>query len=132
MPSAGWYWSGNEAYDDGDRWGNWAFFGYGARYKKNATTPTGTTKLRLLGEFYFKSTGYDYLLINDTVAVAEGVGKLDGQRGYRFRVQGVDNGWIDFFQITIWDEATGEIVYDNGVLYDSGDLVLLGGIRIRS
>ncbi|MDW3212575.1 MAG: choice-of-anchor Q domain-containing protein [Ilumatobacteraceae bacterium] len=132
VDGSGWYWSGNEAYDDGDRWGNWAFFGYSARYKKNATVPSGTTKLRLLGEFYFKSTGYDYLLINDTVAVAEGVGKLDGRSGYRFRVQGVDNGWIDFFQITIWDEDTGEVVYDNGVLYDSGDVVLLGGIRIRS
>ncbi len=132
VTGAGWYWSGNEAYQNGRPWGNWAHFGYNAKYKKNATTPSGTTKLRLSGEFYFKSSGYDYLIVNDTMAVAEGAGKIDGQSGYRFRVQGIDNGWIDFFQITIWDEATGETIYDNGVLFDSGDIVLLGGIRIKS
>lgn len=132
VSGSGWYWSGNEAYDDGDPWGNWAHFGYRARYRNDEPTPRGTTKLHLWGEFFFTSTAYDYLVINDTVAVAEGSGRLDGQDGYRFRVQGIDNGWVDFFQITIWNEATGEIVYDNGVMYDEGDFVLLGGIRIRS
>ena len=132
VDGAGTYWSGNEAYDDGDPWGNWAFFGYGARYQSGQSTPSGTTKLRLLGEFFFKSTAYDYLIVNDTVAVAAGVGKLDGQAGYRFTVQGIDNGWFDMFQIRIWNDATGVVVYDNSVLYDEGDLVLLGGIRVRS
>ena len=132
VDGVGTYWSGNEAYDDGDPWGNLAFFGYGARYESGQSTPSGTTKLRLLGEFFFKSTSYDYLIVNDSVAVAEGVGRMNGQEDYRFRVQGIDNGWFDMFQITIWNDVTGTVVYDNGVLFDEGDLVLLGGIRVRS
>ena len=93
--------------------------------------PSGRTQLRLLGDFYFRSTSYDYLIVNDAIAIAEGTGRISGQ-DYRFRVQGIDNGWLDFFQITIWDPATGEVVYDNGILYDKGDVVLLGGIRVRS
>ena len=85
----------------------------------------------MLGEFFFRSTSYDYLIVNDAIAIAEGVGKI-GNTQYRFRVQGIDNGWLDFFQITIWDPVTDEVVYDNGVLYDKGDLVLLGGITLRS
>ena len=110
VSGAGWFWSGDEAYDDPDPWGEWAFFGYRARYRNNEPTPRGKTRLHLLGEFYFRSTSYDYLIINDTMAVAEGTGRIGSDTGYRFRVQGVDNGWIDFFQITIWDDATGEIL----------------------
>ena len=51
--------------------------------------PRETTKLRLLGDFYFKSTSYDYLIVNDAMVIAEGVGKI-GATEYRFRVQGID------------------------------------------
>jgi hypothetical protein len=132
VSGAGWYWSGPEAYAEEEPWGGPAFFGYRARYRGTEETPRGRTKLHLLGEFFFKSTSYDYLIVNDTVAVAEGVGKIGRDDGYRFRVQGIDNGWLDFFQITIWHDDTGEIVYDNGILYDEGDVVLLGGIRVMS
>ena len=132
VSGSGFYWSGAEAFPGGSRWGAPAFFGYDAKYKRNATVPSGGTQLRLLGEFFFKSTSYDYLIVNDAIAIAEGVGKI-GTKEYRFRVQGIDNGWLDFFQITIWDPANGnEVVYDNGVLYDKGDLVLLGGIKVKS
>jgi PKD repeat protein len=130
VTGSGTYWSGPEASAGTSRWGAPAFFGYDARYKKNATLPTGETQLRLLGQFLFKSTKYDYLIVNDAVAIAEGVGTAGGKQ-YRFRVQGVDNGWLDFFQITIWNPTTGAVLYDNGVLYDKGDLVLLGGITVK-
>ncbi len=72
--------------------------------------------------------------------MAEGTGTTGGNTSYRFRVQGIDNGRVDFFQITIWDDSTGDVLYDNGVVYtneglvedDRGDRVLLGGIRVRS
>ncbi len=132
VSGSGFYWSGSEARPGGSRWGAPAFFGYDARYKRDADVPTGETQLRLLGEFFFRSTSYDYLIVNDAIAIAEGVGKI-GNKQYRFRVQGIDNGWIDFFQITIWDPANGNaVVYDNGVLYDKGDLVLFGGIKVKS
>ena len=141
VAGSGIYWSDNASFmGNGPRWGTTGIFGYNARYRNGASTPTGKTSLTLLGGFRFKSTAYDYLIVNDTVAVAEGVGKLNGQDGYRMRVQGIDNGRYDFFQITIWDDATDEIIYDNGILYedvpddvrdDRGDRVLLGGIRVK-
>ncbi len=130
---AGWFWSSNVSYPlDDDPWGNWAFFGFRSRYRNGEDTPRGSTRLHLLGEFYFRSTGYDYMTINDTTAVAEGTGRLDGESGYRFRIQAIDNGWLDFVQITIWDPETGTTVYDNGIMFDEGDVVLFGGIRVRS
>ena len=89
VSGSGFYWSGSEARPSGPRWGTAAFFGYDAKYKRDATVPSGTTKLRLLGDFYFKSTSYDYLIVNDAMAIAEGVGKI-GDTEYRFRVQGID------------------------------------------
>ena len=127
----GYYWSGAEARPGGSRWGAPAFFGYDARYRNNAEVPSGRTQLRLVGEFFFRSTSYDYLIVNDAIAIAEGTGRI-GRDDYRFRVQGIDNGRLDYFQISIWDPDTGDVIYDNGVLYDKGDLVLLGGIRVRS
>ena len=128
---SGFYWSGAGASAGTSRWGAPAFFGYDAKYKKNATVPSGETKLRLLGQFFFRSTQYDFLIVNDAMAIAEGTGTIGGGSEYRFRVQGIDNGWLDFFQITIWDPTTDEVLYDNGVLYDKGDVVLLGGIKVK-
>jgi hypothetical protein len=136
VTGSGTYWSGPETYAGG--WiGRPAFFGYDARYRANDVVPRGTTKLHLLGEFLFTSTSYDYLIVNDTFAVAAGTGKFNGRSGHDFRVQGIDNGRVDFFQLTIWNPA-GDVVYDNGVKYEGGQLVeapegdrvLLGGIRI--
>jgi len=141
VAGSGIYWSDSDSFmGNGPPWGTIGIFGYNARYRNDAPTPTGKTSLNLLGGFRFKSTAYDYLIVNDTVAVTEGVGRLNGEDGYRMRVQGVDNGRYDFFQITIWVDATGEIIYDNGILYeevpdnvldDLGDEVRVGGIRIK-
>jgi hypothetical protein len=141
VSGSGTFWSDPRSYfGDGPRWGTISLFGYDARYRNNSTAPVGQTRLRLLGGFDFRSTAYDYLVVNDTIAVTEGVGRIDGRGGYRMRVQGIDNGRVDFFQITIWDDETGEVVYDNGTVYegvpddvrtDAGDRVLLGGIVVR-
>ncbi len=141
VAGSGAFWSSPESYfGEGPRWGTIALFGYDARYRTGASTPIGSTHLRLLGGFSFRSTDYDYLVVNNTIAVTEGIGKIDGEDGYRMRVQGIDNGRVDFFQITIWDDETGEVVYDNGTVYegvpddvrtDAGDRVLLGGIVVR-
>jgi hypothetical protein len=136
----GFYWSGPEAHAGSPWFGSPAFFGYNARYRNGSDVPSGKTKLKLVGEFLFESTQYDYLIVNDTLAVAEGTGTTGRNTSYRFRVQGIDNGKVDFFQITIWDDSTGDVLYDNGVVYttgglvedDRGDRVLLGGIRVKS
>jgi len=33
--------------------------------------------------------------------------------------------------MTIWNPTTNQVVYDNGVLFDRGDRVLLGGIKVK-
>ncbi len=117
VAGSGVYWSDRESFmGNGPRWGSLGLFGYTARYRAGDTTPIGQTSLSLLGGFGFKSTSYDYLVINSTVAVAEGVGKVNGVAGYRMRVQGIDNGRYDFFQITIWNDDG--VLYDNGILYE--------------
>jgi hypothetical protein len=141
VAGSGAYWSTPASYmGNGPRFGTIGVFGYDARYQSGATKPIGQTSLNLLGGFSFRSSAYDYLVINNTIAITEGVGKVNGTGGYRMRVQGIDNGRIDFFQITIWNDATGEVLYDNGTLYegvpedvrtDAGDRVLLGGIVVR-
>ena len=132
VTGAGGFWSGPTAYPRGGRLGSAAVFGYEAKYKKPTDAkPSGATSLRLIGDLFFQSVSYDYLVVNGAMAVAEGTGKIDGRSGYRFRVSGVDNGWIDFFELKIWDQATGAVIYDNGVLYDKGDLVLLGDIKVQ-
>ena len=112
----------------------------GVRRRSSATTPATRavpTDRRARHSCGFSVTSssvrpsYDYLIVNDAIAIAEGVGSI-GSNEYRFRVQGIDNGWLDFFQITIWDPVTDEVVYDNGILYDKGDVVLLGGIKVKS
>ncbi|MCU0261208.1 MAG: hypothetical protein MUE78_09335 [Ilumatobacteraceae bacterium] len=140
VAGAGAYWSDRaSSMGSGPRLGSLAVFGYDARYRSGASTPTGSTHLAVLGGFVFTSSAYDYLVINETVAISEGTGRVNGRSGYRMRVQGIDNGKYDFFQMTIWDATTGVVIYDNGTLYEEtpddvrlerGDLVLLGGIRI--
>ena len=142
VTGSGGYWS--PAYADGDAgspWGNPAFFGYTSRYKPGATEPVGETKLNLLGVFSFVSTSYDYLIINDSMAITEGVGRLQGDDTvYRMRVQAIDNPRVDFFQITIKNDVTGETLYDNGVIFDDDGAAIgnengsavLGTIRIRA
>ena len=142
VAGSGIFWSDNASYfGNGPRWGTIATC--------SATTP-GTAMVHrrrsarrassCLAASASRSTAYDYLVVNDTVAVTEGVGKLNGQAGYRMRVQGIDNGRYDFFQITIWNDSTEEIIYDNGTSTRTcpttsativGDRVLLGGIVVR-
>ena len=84
-------------------------FRYNARYKNNPDPPVGDTQFRLLGDFLFRSTTYDYLIINDAMAIAEGVGTMGGgtSTGSGFRAS--TTGGLDLFQITIWDPTTGEV-----------------------
>ena len=140
VAGSGIFWSNPQSYfGNGPRWGAVSLFGYNAQYRNGSSKPVGQTRLNLLGGFSFQSTAYDYLVVNNTIAVTEGVGKVNGTAGYRMRVQGIDNGRIDFFQITIWDDATGAVLYDNGTVYegvpddvrtDAGDRVILGGIVV--
>src|SRR5690606_18666336 len=94
VSGSGTFWVDSDLYGPrGKGKGTDVHFGYDARYKRTTSVvPEGGLSMHRKGEFRFESTAYDYLIINDSIAVAEGAGTLNGTAGYRFRVQGADLG----------------------------------------
>ncbi|MDP3386668.1 MAG: NosD domain-containing protein [Eubacteriales bacterium] len=95
-----------------------ANFGFISRYQKGAAVPSGNTEFHFnTGHFVFKSTSYDWLVVNKTGTNAQfkGTGTINGMGTYKFMLWAED-GAADTFRIRIWTEdETGEyVVYDNG------------------
>lgn len=96
-----------------------ANFGIDAKYKKGASIPDGNTEFQFHGsDFNFKSTSYDWLVINGPKAQYKGTGTINGKGSYGFIITVIDGkvnggGNVDRFRIRIWDKATGNTVYDN-------------------
>ena len=90
-----------------------ATFGFVAKYKKGANVPDGNTEFHnKAGDLKFKSTSYDWLVVAGNKAIFKGVGTINGQGTYKFKIT-VDDGSLDQFRIQIWDPEEG-LVYDNG------------------
>jgi hypothetical protein len=113
-----------------------ASFGFVSRYKKGATTPTGTTEFQFkAGGLVFQSTSYQWLVVAGARAQYKGEGAIVGSAAsYGFLVTAIDGalaggGGADRFRIKIWDVATGEVVYDNqmGEAEDAEAATTLGG-----
>jgi PKD repeat protein len=136
VTGGGWIMSPAGAYvDDGSLEGK-ATFGFVSKYQKGATTPTGHTQFQFhAGSFEFSSTAYDWLVIAGARAQYKGIGTIGGRAGtFGFLLTAIDGqvaggGGTDKFRIKIWDQATGNVVYDNqlGQLEDSGAATALGG-----
>jgi hypothetical protein len=80
------------------------------------------------------ATSFDYLLINNGIAVFEGTGKVNGAEGYDFKVVATDERYAtsseDLFWITV--SHGGVVVYD-GDSYPSGGLPITGrGIQVHN
>lgn len=97
-----------------------ATFGFVSKYLKGAKIPTGNTEFQFkAGDLNFKSTSYEWLVVNKAGAGGraqyKGVGTINGAGPYKFMLWATD-GAPDTFRIKIWEEDSGElIVYDNGV-----------------
>ena len=91
-----------------------ANFGFVAKYKKGATVPEGNTEFRFqAGNFAFKSTSYEWLVVAGSKAIFKGEGKIDGLEGtFKFMLTAVDDTQ-DKFRIKIWDALTDLVIYDN-------------------
>jgi hypothetical protein len=93
-----------------------ATFGLVAKYKKGVTEPQGNTEFRCeAGDFRFKSSSYEWLLVAGTKAMFKGQGSIDGTgEGFKFMLTAVDSEQ-DRFRIKIWDEITEPelVIYDN-------------------
>jgi PKD repeat protein len=102
-----------------------ANFGFVSKYKNGASVPTGNTEFQFrAGDLNFKSSSYEFLVVNQGGARAQykGSGAINGSGAYKFMIWAGD-GSPDTFRIRIWSESAGveTTVYDNG--YDQA----LGG-----
>jgi parallel beta-helix repeat protein len=119
VTGGGWIYSPAGALLDSDAEGK-ASFGFVAKYKKGATVPQGNTEFRFqAGDFRFKSSSYEWLVIAGSKAKFKGQGFIDGVgEGFKFMLTAVDGSsgaGYDRFRIKIWqEEADSElVVYDN-------------------
>ncbi len=94
-----------------------ANFGFVAKYKKGATTPSGNTEFQFhAAGLNFHSDSYDWLVVAGARAQFKGTGTLNGSGGYGFMLTAIDGmvsggGGSDRFRIKIWN--AGGVVYDN-------------------
>ena len=95
-----------------------ANFGFNAKYKKGQTVPDGDTEFQFkAGNFDFRSTSYDWLVIAGARAQYKGEGSVNGVDGYSFILTAIDGqvsggGGVDKFRMKVMDQNGGD-VYDN-------------------
>jgi len=91
-----------------------ATFGFVAKYKQGATAPEGNTEFQFqAGDFRFKSSSYEWLVIAGSKAMFKGEGYIDGMGGgFKFMLTAVDST-EDKFRIKIWNPLSDDVIYDN-------------------
>jgi probable HAF family extracellular repeat protein len=96
-----------------------ATFGFVSSYQKGATVPSGNARFQFhAGDFSFRSTAFDWLVIAGPQAKFKGSGTVNGEGDFGFLISAVDGdvnggGSTDKFRIKIWDKVTGSVIYDN-------------------
>jgi len=111
-----------------------AHFGFVSKYQKGATTPTGQTHFQFkAGNFTFRSSTYEWLVVSGAKAQFKGSGSVNGVPGYEFLLTVTDGqvpggGGDDKFRIRITREG---VVYDNkpagGAGLENADPQIIGG-----
>jgi uncharacterized protein YjdB len=102
-----------------------AGFAFVSAYTPGAASPAGQTVFTFpAGQFLFTATRYDWLVVTGGEVRYRGAGKVNGKAGYAFTVTALD-GAPDRFQIRIWHQESGEVVYDNqGSKVGGGEVVV--------
>lgn len=103
--------------------GGKATFGFVAKQKKGSSS--GQLEFQYhADDLNLKSTSYDWVTVATTQVMFEGVGKSNGEDGYKFRVRAVDGDklgtGIDRFEIRIW---TGGGSFEMPTYRAEGDLM---------
>jgi hypothetical protein len=96
-----------------------ANFGFVSKYIKGNSIPTGNTEFQFkVGDFSFRSTSYDWLVVNKASSNAQfkGSGTINGQGDFKFMIWTTDAS-SDTFRIKIWTEVERieQTIYDNEV-----------------
>ena len=103
---------------------------------EGTSIPTGETEFHLKeADLKFKSTSYDWMVINGAKATYRGSGTVNGAGNYGFLVSAIAgeiSGGEDLIRFKIWDKATNTVIYDNGSGSDSSNPVTpFGGGNIK-
>ncbi len=72
----------------------------------------------MLGDFQFSALNYDARELAGAKTTFKGFGKVNDSAGYKYVLTVIDGqapggGGVDKFRIKIWNEKTGEVVFDN-------------------
>jgi len=95
-----------------------ANFGFNAKYKNGASTPTGSTEFQFkAGDLNLHVSAYDWLVIHGPLAQVTGSGTINGGGEYRFMLTVIDGqatggGGVDRFRMQIWEAESGVVIYD--------------------
>jgi PKD repeat protein len=125
VTGGGWIDSPAGAYVDDPLLTGKANFGFVSKYKKGSDTPVGTTEFQFrAGDLNFHSGIYDWLVLVVAGAKAQfrGTGTINGGGEYKFIITSIDadinqsdSFETDRFQIKIWNDGSGGVIYDNGL-----------------
>ena len=140
VTGGGWIMSPEGAYMPEQSLTGKASFGFVSKYKKGASTPTGTTEFQFqVADLNFHSDSYEWLVITGASAKFKGIGTINGGGEYKFILTAIDAEIndsdafeIDRFRIRIWtedDSGNETVVYDNalGEENEDGTTALSGG-----
>lgn len=133
VTGGGWVTSPVEAWADEPSHSGKATFGFIARYDRSGTV-RGNVQFQLHKGINFHVTAFDYLLINDGIAVFEGSGRVNGESGFAFKIIATDErlatGETDLFWIAI--NGPAGTLYDGSVLPTDGLPIVGKGIQIHT
>ena len=85
----------------------------------SASSPKGENLINLvLGDLHFQALNYDFRELSGARTQFKGYGKVNNESGYKYLLTVIDGqapkgGGVDKFRIKIWNEKTGEVVFDN-------------------
>jgi len=72
----------------------------------------------MLGKLEFSALNYDFRALSGVRTQFKGYGKLNNETGYKYLLTVIDGqapkgGGVDKFRLKIWNDKTGEVVFDN-------------------
>ena len=72
----------------------------------------------ILGNLEFSALNYDFRALSGVRTQFKGYGKVNNETGYKYLLTVIDGqapkgGGVDKFRIKIWNDKTGEVVFDN-------------------